>query len=376
MSFAEVLHQDAAQVRVQRALGANRLPHAFLFTGPAGVGREMFAERLARLLLCAQPVEQDAPDFAAKITPTWRDACGTCTDCELFTAGTHPDFHRIHRRLNRLHPDGRVQRRKALKLSVEVIRHFLVNQIGLCPARGRARVFVVTEAERMSNQAQNALLKTLEEPPGPGYLILIATSSDAMLATTRSRCHHVRFGRLPTASVVSWLVDRHGAEAASAQLLAELAEGSLGLAARYLEMGLLEHLPALLKALRQASGDPVGASGVLQDIAKKIAPAFKEIEDEEAADTNANREAQKTVLIMAATILRDVQRAAIGLAPAGLPEERAVPAMAAAATPLGMARAIKAVSAVRRDIDMNANTALLFDKAAVEAGRGLTGAGR
>src|SRR5206468_9755720 len=104
----------------------------------------------------------------------WRDACGECIDCQLFRQGGHPDFHRIHRTLNKHHPDKAIQRRKALDLSVDVIRHFLLDCIGLSPSRQCAKIFVIAESELLSSPAQNAMLKTLEEPRGHSYLIFIA----------------------------------------------------------------------------------------------------------------------------------------------------------------------------------------------------------
>ena len=116
-------------------------------------------------------------------------------------ARTHPDLHVIFRQLNREHPDPVVRKRKALIISVDVVREFIVKRIALKPTRGRIKVFLVREADRMNEQAQNALLKTLEEPPGSALLVLLVDSIDRMLPTTLSRCQVVRFDALPVAFV-------------------------------------------------------------------------------------------------------------------------------------------------------------------------------
>src|SRR5262249_49278033 len=137
------------------------------------------------------------------------EACNKCEDCILFAAGNHPDFHRIHRALNKLHPDKTIQRRKAIDLGVEIIRHFVLDRIALSPSRGRANVFIIADADRLTMQAQNALLKTLEEPPGHSYLILLAAAADQLLPTTRSRCQQIPFGTLPDEFIQQSLTARN-----------------------------------------------------------------------------------------------------------------------------------------------------------------------
>ena len=136
-----------------------------------------------------------------------RVACGECKECELVLAGTHPDLHVIFRQLNREHPDPVVRKRKALIISVDVVREFIVKRIALKPTRGRIKVFLLREADCMNEQAQNALLKTLEEPPGSALLVLLVESIDRMLPTTLSRCQVVRFDALPVAFVQEKLAE-------------------------------------------------------------------------------------------------------------------------------------------------------------------------
>jgi DNA polymerase-3 subunit delta' len=400
MPFSDVLHQADAQDRLQRALQSGRLPHAYIFSGPDGVGKEMLATRLAAILLCAEPREVSAPGQAggshskeeARSTDerpragektglrstVWRDACQECDDCRLLGVGNHPDFHRIYRTLNKLHPDRKVQVRKALDLSVDVIRHFLIAKIGLRPSRGRAKVFVVAEAQRLSTSAQNALLKTLEEPPGHSYLVLLATSADALLPTIQSRCHEVAFRRLPTEFVIEQLAGREGVSPESTRLIAELSQGALGEAVRYAETRVHLQLPAVLEALRTAADDPLGCGKALSEAAKALAgpadplPSTAGADPDDGGDkTRAARQGQSTILALVSTVLRDVQRIVVGHPPAVLPKEPIVAALAEATSSEAVGGAIRAMSAAEYQINHGANAVLVFDAVGIKLGRGL-----
>ncbi len=381
MPLSDVLFQDAAQQRLQRALNTDRVPHAYLFTGPTGVGKEMLASRLAAVLLCESPRVVEAPHSIAsgpgeeEVQANWLDACGECVECGLFAAGNHPDFHRIHRTLNKHHPDRTVQRRKAIQLGVDVVRHFLIQKIGLMPSRGRAKVFVVSEAERMSPGAQNALLKTLEEPPDHSFLILLGSAEDALLPTTRSRCQHVVFRRLPVEFIVEQLTSMHGASAESAMFLAELAQGSLGMSLRLAEANIYDRSEEVLQVLRGASGDPLQSGKALLEMAQGFASLFKDQNDEEAVDTNAARAGQTMVLAVVSTILRDIHRAAVGLAPVALPYEASIPELAEQTTVEAVRKAVQAVGRAEFEISRSGNTTLIFDSVGIELGRGLSGGG-
>lgn len=384
MPLSEVLHQEFAQKRLQRALASGRVPHAYLFSGPPGVGKEMLASRFAARLLCASPVEIPLLDSGLEV---WTDACGSCTDCTLFAAGNHPDFHRIYRRLNRFHPDSDVRKRKALDLGVDVVRHFLIDEVNKRPSRGRAKVFIVIEAERMSIAAQNAMLKTLEEPPGPGYLILLASSPDAVLPTTRSRCQHVPFRGLPLDFVVAQVLERHGASPDAARFLAELCQGSLGSAGRYVQAGVYDRVQPVLEAVQSAARDPLGCGKALAKLAEELGEALEEravvetVEedseegDEEEvmvdADANVARQARLLVIAMTATILRDIQRVAVGYEAAALPDEGAIRELAAGVDARSIIAAIRAAGTAEYQIGRNAHTGLVFDSLGIALGRAL-----
>lgn len=197
MAFAEILSQGQAVSILKRAIETGRLPHALLFAGPKGVGRCLTAITVAKALNCLGEVAGDC--------------CDRCPACTKIGKGTHPDVHLMT-------PEGAT-------LKVDQIRN-LAREAALRPYEGRRKVFILDEAETMTEQAQNALLKTLEEPPGATLLILIAPEATALLPPIASRCSQLRFAPLPEHTVATWL-QGHGCDEGEANLLASLAGGSL-----------------------------------------------------------------------------------------------------------------------------------------------------
>lgn len=189
--------QDAAIKRLRAAVRTGRVAHAYLFTGPAGVGKYTTALAFAGALLCAAPVDGAA--------------CGECRFCCLFCRSGHPDFHAV--------AAGEAA------IGIDQIRH-LVAAVGRKPFH-RRHVVVIDAAERATLEAQNAFLKTLEESPGDTVFILVTAHPEALLPTVVSRCCEVRFRRLSPA-VVAGLLETHGVPAEEAGLLARLSGGSLG----------------------------------------------------------------------------------------------------------------------------------------------------
>lgn len=219
--LSDIFGQDAAIKRLRGAWMAGRLPHALLFAGPTGVGKRTTAEALAALFLCEAPTS-DA------------ERCGRCESCRGMRVDAHPDYHLVERKLIALLKSDS----KGRDLAIDVIRDFLIAPAGLKPALGRGKVFVVDEADLMSRGAQNALLKTLEEPPGRTLIILLTDQPWQLLPTTRSRTQLVQFSPLPDSRVIAELKKR-GIGDADAANAARLAEGSLGLAIHWLGNGIV-----------------------------------------------------------------------------------------------------------------------------------------
>jgi DNA polymerase-3 subunit delta' len=230
LQFSDILGQDAAVEWLRQSYRAERLPHGLIFAGPAGVGKASTAAALGALFLCEKP-QSDKP-------------CGKCDSCRAMSAGNHPDFHEIYRQLVRLEKDTA----KARDLSINVIRDFLVAPAGRKPVMGVGKVFVIEEAELMSPAAQNALLKTLEEPYGRALIILLTDAPGLLLPTIRSRCQLVSFASLDDKTVREELVKRGVARDVAIEA-ARFTGGSLGVALRWIDDGVITRAGELVAQL-------------------------------------------------------------------------------------------------------------------------------
>lgn len=367
MSLVEVKHQGAAQQRIQRALALGRVPHAYVLHGPDGVGKEMFAAAVAQLLLCELPKEcaLDEREAADVGIDQLRTACGDCDDCRMIRAGTHPDLHLIYRQLNRDHPDPLVRKRKGLDLGVDVLRHFLMDKVYLTPARGRAKVFVVREADRITTQAQNALLKTLEEPPGTTYLMLLVRSLDRMLPTTLSRCQLLEFAALPTAFVQSTLrTVRHDLSDEQVTWYASFAEGSVGRALSAADDDLIavnQRVVDHLIHLHETRGDVIAAAWTEQ--AKALGSVFRK-RDPEITDTEATRRGLLTIFHLAANWFADVLRVSSCDEAASIVNASFVEELERAGQQVdteAAAERINRIASAERNLHLNANTQLVVE---------------
>jgi DNA polymerase-3 subunit delta' len=230
MSFAPWQHDVYA--RLERSLREGRLAHALLFAGPARMGKAEVAQALAARLLCQSPRDDGL-------------ACGACRACHFLAAGTHPDFQHVT-----FEPTEKGDKLRS-ELVVDQIRR-LGEWFSKTPQFGGAQVVVVEPAEALNVAAANALLKTLEEPAGHRYLLLVTSRPGRLPATIRSRCQRLEFA-LPTREVAkAWLIARgHRPEMAGEAL--DAARGQPGLADAWLAQGGLA-----LRAQVQAELDAVG----------------------------------------------------------------------------------------------------------------------
>lgn len=188
-----------------------RAPHAVLFVGPAGVGKTTLADDLAAGVLCTVDDLQARP-------------CGACRACRLVASGGHPDVHRIG-------PDG-AGRQVVIGGPGSKVRGIrdLIGELALLPVEGGARIAIVESAQRMNEDAQAALLKTLEEPPAGVTLILCADAEEPLLPTIRSRCARIRLGPVSPRVVETILGDHGMADPPLAARLARIAAGRPGVA--------------------------------------------------------------------------------------------------------------------------------------------------
>jgi hypothetical protein len=247
-AFSHIFGQDRAVALLTHAWTTGRLPHGLLFAGPVGVGKATTARALAKLLLCEAPLSP-SPRTQVEESPGRREGrgegspCSQCESCRLMDRGTHPDFHLITKELIRFH--DKTGKSKGIDLSIQVIRRELIDPAGRKAVMGRAKVFVIEEAQRMT--------------------------------AVRSRCQRVPFVPLPSDLVVRELTGR-GIDKSAARAAATLAEGSLGEALQFAADGIVqkaqEFFPIIDKAAPnnpsvhewlKSAADDYASAGLLRD---------------------------------------------------------------------------------------------------------------
>ncbi len=224
--------------RLRQARATDHLPHALLLHGPRGAGLHAFAEHLAAWMLCCG--EQDPP-------------CGSCKDCLLYAAATHPD-------LKRLAPEE-----EGRQIRIEAVRD-LIDFIGLKSHGGRFKLALIEPAEAMNRNAANALLKTLEEPP-PGTLIILVTHQpQALPVTIRSRAQAVEVDCLPRSVAAEWLdQELDGTMDIDGELVLALCGGGPLLARDWIAQGHLALRGRLLKDLARLSKDAIDITSLARE---------------------------------------------------------------------------------------------------------------
>lgn len=206
VSFSRILGQEKAVRFLKGVLSRQRIPHGYLFLGMPGVGKTSTAIAMAQALNCVEPREGEA--------------CGRCKPCRGIEDRSFHD-------LVFLEPENQV-------IKIEKIRE-LERILAFKPQFGKYRVTVVREADKMTLEAANAFLKTLEEPPPGNVLVLQASDLSQLMPTIVSRCQKVRFQPIPVPLIASWLAEKKGVDPQKGLLLAKLSEGSIARAVQMLE---------------------------------------------------------------------------------------------------------------------------------------------
>src|SRR5262245_24857002 len=279
MPFRDVIGHRKLVALLSRSIERDTIPPSLIFAGPDGVGKRLVALSTAQALNCLDPRRQKSP------TPdgVGYDACGVCPACARIERELHPDV-------------VVVKPGDSGSIKVDPIRD-IIERVGYRPFEGRRRVVIIDEADALVPQAQNALLKTLEEPPSSSVFILVSARADSLLPTVQSRCPRLRFHRLGPDDVAAALI-RSGKKESDAHAIAALANGSIGAALDVDAEALVEARDVALRILtRLASTD---------DLRRRVELA-RELLPETTRGAAADREYLAVHLRAIASLVRDVE---------------------------------------------------------------------
>lgn len=256
--FSRLIGNEEVKVSLARLLTGGRVPGSLLFTGESGIGKKLFALELAKALNCRNRVGVEA--------------CDECSACKRISNSAFPPFSSADDNKERMiwseHADVAMVRPYKEIIRVKPMRE-LEREANFRPFEGSARVFIVEDAEYMNEQASNALLKTLEEPPATSHLIVTTTNPTALLATIRSRCQVIRFAPIAADEIEKFLMQQEGISAGDAELLARTSCGSLGRALSADVDDYRERREAMLAILKSLTltGDRVQLLRAAEDLA-------------------------------------------------------------------------------------------------------------
>lgn len=332
-SASRILGQDRALDTLGSALRSGRFHHAWIFSGPRGVGKLTTALELARALL--DPSHPLSLERAAQ-NPALRLGAAPLPASETqrrIDAGTHPDLHVIYKELAKYSDDDQLRERKLSNIPLGLLRErMLGGRSGdtqheaaayRTAAMGVGKVFIIDEAELLEPITQNAMLKTLEEPPERTWIFLITALPDRLLPTIHSRCQHVRFHRLEESAMAEWwkaetarpraAADESGSRKtkeafdpkkvpnAAMQWSLRFADGSPGLALRAMEYdlhGWQQTLDPMLKELDRGVF-PVSMGETLGGLVEEFAQAWvKRHGEKETSKDAANKDGARQALAL------------------------------------------------------------------------------
>lgn len=198
--FQDILGNDMVKDHFKKAIEGHKVSHAYILTGEAGMGRKSIANAFAMTLLCEKGGSEP---------------CMVCHSCKQVLGGNHPDL--IY-----------VTHEKPASIGVDDIREQINDTIMIRPYSSYYKIYIVDEAEKMTVQAQNALLKTIEEPPSYAVILLITTNQEAFLPTILSRCIQLKLKPLKDFTVKSYLTEHLHVPDKEAEVCAAFARGNLG----------------------------------------------------------------------------------------------------------------------------------------------------
>jgi DNA polymerase-3 subunit delta' len=334
MPFRDVVGHVRLIDLLSRSVAGGTLPPSLLFAGPAGIGKRLTALAVAQALNCTNTTKGLGLRAEGSI-----DACGVCAACSRIVRGVHPDVLFVS-------PGD------SGAIKIDQVRD-IVDRSQYRPFEGRRRVVIIDEADALVSQAQNALLKTLEEPTPSSVFILVTSRPDMLLPTVLSRCPQLRFRPLSLEELVKALIAR-GRTETDARAVAATAAGSLGQALQATAVELVESRALAQKMLETAAAHP--------DPARRVASAQQLVTKPPSGITE--RDQLATHLRAMAVLLRDVEVLATGADERVIANADVRPALERLATTYQGERGTRAFAAVDRALfalERNAGVKLVAD---------------
>ena len=205
-NFKDIIGQESIKKHLQTAIKTGNLSHAYIINGEYGSGRQTIASALAKTIQCQSKTDDT-------------DACGVCTSCKQAESHNHPDIKYITH--------------DKTSISVNDIREQLNNDISIKPYSSEYKIYIIPDANKMTEQAQNALLKTIEEPPVYAIIILLTENCDSLLPTIRSRCVTLTMNPIEKDKICTYLENKFQLEPEQAQIAANYCQGNIRKAIRF-----------------------------------------------------------------------------------------------------------------------------------------------
>ncbi len=205
-NFKDIIGQESIKKHLQTAIKTGNLSHAYIINGEYGSGRQTIASALAKTIQCQSKTDDT-------------DACGVCTSCKQAESHNHPDIKYITH--------------DKTSISVNDIREQLNNDISIKPYSSEYKIYIIPDANKMTEQAQNALLKKIEEPPVYAIIILLTENCDSLLPTIRSRCVTLTMNPVEKDQICTYLENKFQLEPEQAQIAANYCQGNIGKAIRF-----------------------------------------------------------------------------------------------------------------------------------------------
>lgn len=199
-TFDSVIGHKEIINHLRNAISMGKVSHAYLFCGEEGSGKKLMASIFAAALQCDR---------------RGTDPCGTCSSCKKAEGGNHPDIIRV-------------THEKPATIGIEEIRSQLVEDVGIKPYTGPYKIYIVDEAEKLTVQAQNAILKTIEEPPAYAVILLLTSNAEALLPTISSRCVKLKLKAVSDTMIKNYLIDACRLPDYQAEMDAAFAQGNVG----------------------------------------------------------------------------------------------------------------------------------------------------